>query len=116
MIVEKRGAGQRIAATLADIAHDNSIEIVSCAEKLDLSGRGRRAWQMHRRPAHKKAFRALPCPTGKTSTSGRHCQCVESQDIGQYNTCTHGCIYCYATSNKSSHTRTEPCTIQGAHS
>jgi hypothetical protein len=29
------------------------------------------------------------------------CLCAESRDIGAYDTCAHGCVYCYAVSAKS---------------
>ncbi len=40
----------------------------------------------------------------KAASIRGECRCVESRDIGAYNTCINGCIYCYAnsSSNKSS--------------
>ena len=38
-------------------------------------------------------------PTGKIR-KGNNCQCVETVDIGVYNTCKHMCKYCYANFNE----------------
>jgi len=31
----------------------------------------------------------------------KECGCFESKDIGDYDTCPHGCVYCYAVQNRN---------------
>jgi DNA repair photolyase len=90
---------RRIAAALAEIAHGNSMEIASCAGEYDLSGLAIERGRCIDDRLIARLF-GITVSDRKDRYQREQCGCVESQDIGQYNTCTHGCVYCYASHNK----------------
>lgn len=79
------------------------MQLATCAEKIDLSRYGIE----HNRCIDPDLIsRLVPDDPvlqmwlfGTTKDKGQRqaCGCILSKDIGQYNTCTHGCLYCYAT-------------------
>jgi hypothetical protein len=40
------------------------------------------------------------CATGKQQGNRKECACAASRDVGEYDTCPHGCVYCYAVRNR----------------
>jgi DNA repair photolyase len=89
-----------IAREMARIAQSNSMYVTSCAEKLDLSELGIEHGKCIDDGLLKKVFGIDIYPT-KDPHQRKECGCVRSQDIGQYDTCLHGCLYCYANPNKN---------------
>ena len=81
---------------LAEIAKSNGMEIETCAELMDLSSCGIR----HSSCIDPKLIETIigcPIKTGKDKNQRGECGCVESVEIGAYDTCMNGCKYCYAT-------------------
>lgn len=88
-----------IAKQLADIARHYNIEIQTCSEKIDLTEFGIE----HGRCVDHRIVEELlgyKIDIQKDKNQRKECGCVESIDIGEYNTCGHSCLYCYANFNK----------------
>ena len=88
-----------LAENIAKIASACKIKIETCAEKIDLS-----AWGI----SHGKCVDdcLISELTGtkqkikKDKNQRELCGCASSIDIGEYNTCSHKCCYCYANSSQ----------------
>lgn len=87
----------QIAEAFSKLAQGTGVVIKTCAEAIDLD---------------KYGIQHNSCIDGdliekivgweiraKDDKQREHCGCVECADIGQYNTCKHGCRYCYANFN-----------------
>ena len=84
-----------LAKVFSQIAHSYGLEIETCAEGIDLESYG----IQHSRCVDDRLFSRLlgrPLLAEKDRNQRQECGCVESIDIGVYNTCRNGCRYCYA--------------------
>lgn len=83
------------AQGLADCARAHQMEIVTCAEQMDLSEYGIEHGSCID-PAWIERLLGYPIQTRKDRNQRAECGCMESIDIGTYHTCRNGCRYCYA--------------------
>jgi len=88
-----------IASGFSEVAKRHGIELFTCAENTDLAqyGIGRGACVDHKLI---EKIIGHDIDAKKDENQRDACNCIESVDIGAYDTCPHGCTYCYATSNR----------------
>lgn len=88
-----------LAMEIVKIANYYGITVQSCAEKIELEKLGIK---------HGKCIDdiliedllGIKLLVAKDKNQRPECGCVQSIDIGEYNTCPHNCVYCYANFNK----------------
>lgn len=91
---QKREMGTKLAA----IAAAHGMKLSLCSQE-DLLGHGVQ-------PASCIDAERLSLIAGRKVQAKRKgnrptCRCYQSTDIGTYNTCGHGCVYCYATQGQT---------------
>jgi hypothetical protein len=82
--------------SLAGTAAENGMEIVSCAEEIDLRPFGVLSGKCVDDRILAEAL-GIEVPATKDPAQRKACGCVVSRDIGMYESCLFGCQYCYAT-------------------
>ncbi len=83
---------------LVSLARENGMKIASCAEDIDLRPYGVRPGKCIDNDYLYEVF-GLNVPYRKDPAQRKACGCVTSRDIGMYESCPCGCVYCYATTS-----------------
>lgn len=86
------------AALLAPIAERCGLSLFTCAERADLSRFGIKKGSCidPQKIAH---LLGSPLKAVKDPGQRKACGCIQSVDVGVYDTCPGGCRYCYATAH-----------------
>ena len=89
-----------LAQKLSIIAKNYKMEVLSCSENIDLDAEGVKHGCCIDRSLIEKIV-GYKIDVKKDKNQRKECGCVESVDLGAYNTCLHACKYCYANFNNA---------------
>lgn len=86
---------KEFAGKLSRIARGHQMEIAACAEAMDLSDCGISPNSCIDKGQIEKII-GCKLRGAKDKNQRGECGCMESVEIGAYDTCKNGCLYCYA--------------------
>lgn len=87
-----------LANALSSFARQYGMQIQSCAEKIELDSVGIKHGHCIDSVLIEDLL-GVKLIVSKDKNQRPECGCVQSIDIGEYNTCRHNCLYCYANYN-----------------
>ena len=91
-----------LTRAFSEIARSNGMELRTCMESPELARYGADTTGCMTKEVLEHAFsESLQIP-GSIGRSREGCDCLLGADIGAYNTCGHGCRYCYANYDRAS--------------
>ena len=89
---------RNLVRSMAQTAHAYGMQLEACAQPMDLTAYG--VGRAHCIDAQLlERLCGMPLKTKKDTGQRPLCGCAASVDIGAYNTCINGCLYCYANAN-----------------
>jgi hypothetical protein len=86
---------EKMGERLYKIGRNHGMKVKACSEHIDLSAVGIE----HAKCVDDQLISRIigkPVDAKKDKNQRKACGCIESIDIGAYNSCRHGCLYCYA--------------------
>jgi hypothetical protein len=83
---------------MASVAEENGMTLFSCAQERDLAAYGILPGKCVDDGLIREVF-GVEVSHVKDPSQRKACGCVVSKDIGMYDTCLYGCVYCYATTS-----------------
>ncbi len=88
---------QHLLTTLVHMAVDHGMRLSICSQRAFLVPGAAEAQCVDARRLEAVGAKKITAPV---AGNREDCECFQSKDIGEYNTCPHGCVYCYAVQNR----------------